>query len=105
MATYTEEEIRRMTSLADRVRARKINEAADAQGRFPDALKNDADWAYFQAELNRSAVTVLGRLGPWAVALHTVWLAAVALAALGVAVLALVLGLAVHFLRGRRQKA
>ena len=32
------------------------------------------------------AVPVLGRLGPWAVALHTVWLAAVALAVLGVAV-------------------
>jgi drug/metabolite transporter (DMT)-like permease len=32
------------------------------------------------------AVPVLGRLGPWAVALHTVWLAAVALAVLAVAV-------------------
>ena len=32
------------------------------------------------------AVPVLGRLGPWAVALHTVWLAAVALAVLGVVV-------------------
>jgi drug/metabolite transporter (DMT)-like permease len=30
------------------------------------------------------AVPVLGRLGPWAVALHTVWLAAVVLAVLGV---------------------
>lgn len=36
---------------------------ADASGRTPDMLRNDADWAYFQAELNRSAVTVLGRLG------------------------------------------
>lgn len=36
---------------------------ADAAGRMPDALRNDADWAYFQAELNRSDVTVLGRLG------------------------------------------
>jgi len=36
---------------------------ADATGRTPDALRNDADWAYFQAELNRSDVTVLGRLG------------------------------------------
>ena len=36
---------------------------ADAAGRTPDILRNDADWAYFQAELNRSAVTVLGRLG------------------------------------------
>jgi len=32
------------------------------------------------------AVPVLGRLGPWAVALHTVWLAAAALAVLGVLV-------------------
>ena len=37
---------------------------ADAKrGRTPDVLRNDADWAYFQAELNKSAVTVLGRLG------------------------------------------
>lgn len=36
---------------------------ADATGRTPDVLRNDADWAYFQAELNRSDVTVLGRLG------------------------------------------
>lgn len=36
---------------------------ADAQGHTPDVLRNDADWAYFQAELNRSDVTVLGRLG------------------------------------------
>jgi hypothetical protein len=36
---------------------------ADASGRTPEALRNDADWAYFQAELNKSDVTVLGRLG------------------------------------------
>lgn len=36
---------------------------ADAMGHTPDVLRNDADWAYFQAELNRSDVTVLGRLG------------------------------------------
>lgn len=36
---------------------------ADETGLTPDALRNDADWAYFQSELNRSAVTVLGRLG------------------------------------------
>lgn len=36
---------------------------ADATGQTPDVLRNDADWAYFQAELNRSQVTVLGRLG------------------------------------------
>ena len=32
------------------------------------------------------AVPVLGRLGPWAVALHTVWLAAAMLAVLAVVV-------------------
>ncbi|WP_243375330.1 hypothetical protein [Microvirga solisilvae] len=36
---------------------------ADSTGQTPDVLRNDADWAYFQAELNRSDVTVLGRLG------------------------------------------
>jgi len=36
---------------------------ADAAGRTPAVLRNDEDWAYFQAELDRSAVTVLGRLG------------------------------------------
>ncbi|MGO4705085.1 hypothetical protein AB4072_04820 [Microvirga sp. 2MCAF38] len=36
---------------------------ADASGATPDSLRNDADWAYFQAELDRSALTVLGRLG------------------------------------------
>jgi hypothetical protein len=36
---------------------------ADASGQTPDVLRNDSDWAYFQAELNKSAVTVLGRLG------------------------------------------
>ncbi|MBJ6127145.1 hypothetical protein [Microvirga splendida] len=36
---------------------------ADASGRTPDILRNEGDWAYFQAELNKSAVTVLGRLG------------------------------------------
>ncbi len=34
---------------------------ADAQGRFPDTLKNDADWAYFQAGLDASDLTLLGR--------------------------------------------
>jgi hypothetical protein len=33
------------------------------EGRTPDSLRNDADWAYFQAELDRSAATILGRLG------------------------------------------
>ena len=36
---------------------------ADALGQTPAVLRNDADWAYFQAELNKSALTVLGRLG------------------------------------------
>lgn len=36
---------------------------ADANGQMPDVLRNDADWAYFQAGLDQSLVTVLGRLG------------------------------------------
>jgi hypothetical protein len=36
---------------------------ADAGGSTPAVLRNDADWAYFQAQLDLSAVTVLGRLG------------------------------------------
>lgn len=36
---------------------------ADAAGAMPDVLRNDADWAYFQDELDRSRLTVLGRLG------------------------------------------
>ncbi len=36
---------------------------ADASGRTPDELRNEADWAYFQTELNLSSLTVLGRLG------------------------------------------
>jgi hypothetical protein len=36
---------------------------ADASGHTPEVLRNEADWAYFQAELNKSAVTVLGRVG------------------------------------------
>ena len=36
---------------------------ADASGRTPDVLRNAADWAYFQAELDRSAALVLGRRG------------------------------------------
>ena len=44
-----------IVSLDDRI--------ADASGATPETLRNDADWAYFQAELDRAAVTVLGRLG------------------------------------------
>ncbi|HVL71523.1 MAG TPA: hypothetical protein VM434_06515, partial [Beijerinckiaceae bacterium] len=36
---------------------------ADADGRTPDSLRNEADWAYFQRELDRAALVVLGRLG------------------------------------------
>ena len=34
---------------------------ADAAGALPPALMNDADWAYFQAELDRADLCVLGR--------------------------------------------
>ena len=36
---------------------------ADAQGNMPEALRNDADWALFQSELDKASLTVLGRLG------------------------------------------
>lgn len=36
---------------------------ADADGNMPDCLKNDADWAYFQAALDAAVVTVVGRKG------------------------------------------
>ena len=36
---------------------------ADAGGRTPDALRNDADWALFQSELDRADLVALGRLG------------------------------------------
>ena len=35
---------------------------ADAHGRMPRSLMNDADWAYFQDELDRSTLVVIGRL-------------------------------------------
>jgi hypothetical protein len=35
---------------------------ADASGAMPDALRNDADWAYFQAELDLAEWVALGRL-------------------------------------------
>lgn len=35
---------------------------ADADGQMPSSLKNDADWRYFQGELDTCAVIVLGRL-------------------------------------------
>lgn len=34
---------------------------ADAAGVLPPALMNNADWAYFQDELDRADITVLGR--------------------------------------------
>lgn len=36
---------------------------ADASGQTPSALRNDADWRYFQNHLDQAVVTVLGRLG------------------------------------------
>ena len=36
---------------------------ADANGAMPDVLRNDADWAYFQAGLDEADLSVLGRLG------------------------------------------
>lgn len=36
---------------------------AAADGTTPPSLRNDADWARFQAALDAAAVTVLGRLG------------------------------------------
>jgi dihydrofolate reductase len=34
---------------------------ADAQGNMPKSLMNDADWRYFQSELDSCALVVLGR--------------------------------------------
>ncbi len=36
---------------------------AGADGATPPALRNDADWAYFQRELDRADLVALGRLG------------------------------------------
>jgi dihydrofolate reductase len=36
---------------------------AGSDGRTPDSLRNDADWAYFQRELDAADLVVLGRLG------------------------------------------
>jgi hypothetical protein len=36
---------------------------ADANGRTPPELRNEADWARFQAALDRTALTILGRVG------------------------------------------
>jgi hypothetical protein len=35
---------------------------ADADGGFPEALKSDADWRYFQAELDAADLSLLGRV-------------------------------------------
>jgi hypothetical protein len=35
---------------------------ADAAGAMPAALRNDADWAYFQAELDRADFIAIGRV-------------------------------------------
>ncbi|MGI9505626.1 MAG: hypothetical protein ACR2RE_21530, partial [Geminicoccaceae bacterium] len=34
---------------------------ADREGRMPEALRFDADWAYFQAALDAADITLLGR--------------------------------------------
>lgn len=36
---------------------------ADADGNMPNVLKNDADWAYFQAALDAATLTIVGRKG------------------------------------------
>lgn len=36
---------------------------AGADGATPPSLRNDADWAYFQRELDRAELIALGRLG------------------------------------------
>jgi hypothetical protein len=35
---------------------------ADSTGKTPSSLRNDADWAYFQSELERADLIALGRL-------------------------------------------
>lgn len=34
---------------------------ADAEGRFPDSLKNERDWTLFQAALDRADLSLIGR--------------------------------------------
>jgi dihydrofolate reductase len=36
---------------------------ADAAGRMPQSLKNEADWAYFQRHLDEASIVVTGRKG------------------------------------------
>jgi hypothetical protein len=36
---------------------------ADSSGKTPPSLRNDADWTYFQRELDRADLVALGRLG------------------------------------------
>lgn len=48
-------------SLHGYVVASRDDRLADAAGGFPEALRNDADWAYFQAGLDRAHATLLGR--------------------------------------------
>ena len=35
----------------------------DGSGATPEVLRNQADWAYFQRELDRADLVVLGRIG------------------------------------------
>lgn len=43
--------------------ASRDDRIADAEGRMPDALRNGADWCYFQQGLDAADLVVLGRLG------------------------------------------
>lgn len=36
---------------------------ADSDGKTPKSLRNEADWAHFQSELDRADLVALGRLG------------------------------------------
>lgn len=36
---------------------------ADAEGRMPEGLRNETDWAAFQSALDAAAIVVVGRLG------------------------------------------
>lgn len=36
---------------------------AEADGRMPSALRNEADWQRFQAELDRAVLNIVGRVG------------------------------------------
>lgn len=43
--------------------ASRDDRIAGVDGRTPDALRNEADWAYFQRELDQADIVAIGRLG------------------------------------------